>query len=388
MFPSFLVFALVGATAAVATAPHSSLKFSLSSTAATPDARRTRVAASTAASSSNVQLVDYFDGTDLQWYGPISLGTPSQNFTVVFDTGSVSLEVPSIACGAACANQRQFDPSKSSTFEDQFSNSSVTFGTGVGVEPVNGSNWKLDLAFVADALVVGDISVPLGGFFLITNQTATFLPDPFDGIMGLSPDMGDFFDSAGLPAIFGMDFTPHSAPGGGAGELTLGGVDTTKFQGDLVYSPNVDGQWQLNSQALFVNGKLALNKTVPLIFDSGTSNILFVESTAKAIHALISPNITTNPDEPGTFGIPCALLPSLPASISIQFAPIAGQNAFNLTIPSSELSLGPFAKTPELCQTLINVSEGFNLVGLSLLKHYYSAWDIGGARIGFAPNGF
>lgn len=31
--------------------------------------------------------------------------------------------------------------------------------------------------------------------------------------------------------------------------------------------------------------------------------------------------------------------------------------------------------------------DGLELVGGSLLKHYYSVWDISGQRMGFAPNG-
>lgn len=105
----------------------------------------------------------------------------------------------------------------------------------------------------------------------------------------------------------------------------------------------------------------------------------------QAVYALISPDIKPNNDEPGTFGIACDRIDSLPAEISITFTSQEGQ-PFNLTIPSSELSVGPFRSNPSLCQTLINADE-FTLVGASLLKHYYSVWDIGKQRMGFAPTG-
>ncbi|KAF8176568.1 acid protease, partial [Mycena galopus ATCC 62051] len=400
MISSSLVFIALAATAALATTPHSDFKLSLGSAPATPAGRRARIRGSTpslaapkyrrdASNTTSEPLFDYFNGTDLQWYGDITVGTPPQNFTVVFDTGSFTLEIPGTACGAACANQRQFNSSASSTFLDLNSSSTITFGTGVGVDPVIGDNWELWLEEVADVFTIADMSLPLGGLFLITNQTPTFLPDPFDGILGLSPETGDLFTGGGYPAIFGMLFVPESE--GGEGELTLGGVDTTKFNTSLMFSPQVDeGNWQLPSLGIFVNGGTTstLQNNLTLIFDSGTSNMLFTQPIAEAIYAMISPNITANPDEPGTYGIACDLIPTLPAVIDITFGGVTGQAPFNLTIPSSELSSGPFRNNPELCQTLINVSEGFNLVGLSLLKHYYSAWDIENQQIGFAPNGF
>ncbi|KAJ7878643.1 acid protease [Mycena leptocephala] len=323
----------------------------LSSVPTNHSARRARLAAPT-----SQPLIDYFNGTDLQWYGNVSVGTPPQYFTAVFDTGSAQFEIPGTACGSACSKQHQFNSSASSTFVDKNSSTAFVFGTGVGVTPVDGDNWVLNVSLVADTVSVAGLTVNSTDFYLITNQTPTFLSDPFDGIMGLSPTSAAFFNAGGYRAIFGMFFTPKNK---GGAELTLGGVDTTKFKTPLTFSPSlVTDDWQLSSQAIYVNGKTTsqLNNTLPIYFDSGTSNVLFEESIALAIYSMISPDI-------------------------IQFEGIAGHAPFNLTIPSSELSSGPFASKPHLCQTLINVSEGLNL-------HYYSAWDMNGPSIGFAPNGF
>ena len=104
------------------------------------------------------------------------------------------------------------------------------------------------------------------------------------------------------------------------------------------------------------------------------------------MYALISPDIQPFDDEPGAYGIACSKISSLPAVIDLTFTSQAG-TPFNLTIPSEELNVGPFASDPSTCQTLINAFDGLNLVGGSVLKHYYSVWDIGNQRMGFAPNG-
>lgn len=341
-----------------------------------------------ALSPTTVPLADFFLGTDLQWFGNISVGTPPQVLTVVFDTGSSSLEFASTLCGAACP-QVKFDSSKSSTFVDGGKTSSITFATGVGVDPVIGANYQLTLRSGRDTVSVGGLSATAVSLFLITNQTPKFDIDPFSGIQGMGATAQGIFAgliSQGLPSLFSMYLTPKAVD---SAELTLGGIDNSKFTGTPIFAslPSGSGStWQLASPGISVNGKTTsvLKTSRTIIFDSGTSNILFSTNTANAIYALISPDIQPNPNEVGTYGIPCNRIPSLPANIDITFTSQSGA-PFNLTIPSSELSVGPFASDPTLCQTLINAFDGLELVGGSLLKHYYSIWDVGNKRLGFAP---
>ncbi|KAK7001530.1 acid protease [Favolaschia claudopus] len=318
------------------------------------------------------RLLDFFNGTDLQWFGNIS----------VFDTGSSALEIPGTACGAACINQRQFNASASSTFADQNKSTTFTFGTAFGVTPppVNGT-FNLTVNLITETVSVVGLTAHKHEMFLITDSKPIPLDVPFDGIMGMSPG-SPFFQAAKAPrSLFGMLFTPHDK--GGEGELTMGGVDRTKFKTPLVFSPVVGGdEWVLQSLGVAVNGKTSsvLNTSFPVIFDTGTSNILFAKDIALEIYSMISPDIVPNEDVPGTFGIACDRISSLPAEIDITFPGTSGRAPFNLTLPSSELSVGPQINVPD--------QPGLNLVGLSLFKHYYTAWDMDALQIGFSPNGF
>ncbi|KAH9931105.1 acid protease [Epithele typhae] len=324
-----------------------------------------------ALSAIGVPLEDFFLGTDLQWFGNISVGTPPQDVSVVFDTGSSSLEFATDEC-TSCTQTGKFLRNRR------------------GVDPVVNNDYVLTVKQATDSVTVGNITAKNLSFFTITKQTPKFNLDPFLGIQGMGSSAEGIFAflvNQGLPSLFSMFLTPNAV---GNAELLIGGIDNTKFKGNLVYTENTgSGDWEATASRISVNGKTSsvLNKRLNIVFDSGTSNILFSTSIANAMYALISPNIKPFAAEPGAYGIPCSQIGGLPAVIDLTFTDLNG-TPFNLTIPSSELNVGPFDSDPSTCQTLINAFDGLDLVGGSVLKHYYSVWDIGNQRLGFAPNGF
>jgi hypothetical protein len=78
-----------------------------------------------------------------------------------------------------------------------------------------------------------------------------------------------------------MYLTPQSV---GSAQLTLGSIDSSKYTGTLHYAsvPEGAGDWELTSSAIYVNGKTtsALKASRQVVFDSGTSNVLFPTATA------------------------------------------------------------------------------------------------------------
>lgn len=135
-------------------------------------------------SPSPVPLADQYNGTDLQWYGNISIGTPPQVISVVFDTGSETLEFASTQCDSSCDKQVRFNVSASSTYVNGGEETSIYFGTGIGVTPVVGDNTGMTLLSGTDTVTVGGLTATDTALYTIVSQTADFEDDLFGGIQG------------------------------------------------------------------------------------------------------------------------------------------------------------------------------------------------------------
>lgn len=203
----------------------------------------------------------------------------------------------------------------------------------------------MHLQQIRETVQIGSCTMSNFSMYLITNQTSTFDPDPFDGTVGLdgSGNVVRSLIAAGMPPLFSFYLTPEKI---GNAELTLGAIDHTKYTGEIQYIPinkETFGDWLPSSSSIYVNGQTTpvLNVTQVMPFDSGLSNFILTPDQAEAIYSLISPEIKPNPNEPGTYGIPCSMVKNITAEITLNFL-TEDNKTLPLTIPSSELSVGPF----------------------------------------------
>jgi len=128
----------------------------------------------------NTVIKDY---SNAQYYGTMKIGTPPQEFTVIFDTGSSNLWVPKVGCqncGYWFINggKSKYDEAKSSTFVKDGSDFHIQYGSG----DVKGF-FSVDQVTLADDIVVqnqkfAEVS-DAGGLGV------GYVMGQFDGILGL-----------------------------------------------------------------------------------------------------------------------------------------------------------------------------------------------------------
>nr|XP_043623821.1 phytepsin-like [Erigeron canadensis] len=222
-----------------------------------------------------VSLKNYMDA---QYFGEIGIGTPPQKFTVIFDTGSANLWVPSSKCllSAACFFHSRYRSSLSRTYRTNGKPVAIQYGSGA----ISGY-------FSEDNVQVGDLVVQNQIFIEATREPgATFLAGKFDGILGLgfknisvgnAVPVWDNMVNQHLvkEKVFSFWLNKQSEEGEG-GELVFGGVDPKHYKGEHTYVPVTQkGYWQFDMGDVLIGGKPSgfCKGKCSAIADSGTSLI-------------------------------------------------------------------------------------------------------------------
>ncbi|KAI3755598.1 hypothetical protein L1987_55402 [Smallanthus sonchifolius] len=220
-----------------------------------------------------IALKNYMDA---QYFGEIGIGTPPQKFTVIFDTGSSNLWVPSSKCyfSVACLFHSKFKAGHSSTYKKNGTSAAIQYGTGA----ISGF-------FSQDSVKLGDLVVEKQDFIEATKEPGiTFLAAKFDGILGLG--FQDISVGKAIPVwynlvnqglvqepVFSFWFNRHVDEEEG-GELVFGGVDPNHFKGKHTYVPVTQkGYWQFDMGDVLIGDKTTgfCSGGCAAIADSGTS---------------------------------------------------------------------------------------------------------------------
>ncbi|XP_051849034.1 chymosin-like [Antechinus flavipes] len=321
-----------------------------------------------AANASSEPLTNFLDS---QYFGKIYIGTPPQEFTVVFDTGSSNLWVPSVYCNStACENHHRFSPSESSTFSGTDEPLSIQYGTG-SMEGVLGY----------DTVSVTNIVVPDQVFGLSTQEPGNiFTYAEFDGILGLGyPSLAEdqatpVFDNMMTHHLVVQNlFSVYMSRNGPGSMLTLGAIDSSYYTGSLHWVPiTVQGYWQFSVDRITVNGQVvACDGGCQAILDTGTSLLVGPTYDISNIQNVIG--ATEGPY--GEFDINCSSLSSMPTVV--------------IHINGREYPLPPSAYTNQMqgmCTSGFqdDGSSQLWILGDVFIREYYSVFDRANNRVGLA----
>jgi hypothetical protein len=316
----------------------------------------------------SVALSDY---QNAQYYGPIQVG--GQTFKVIFDTGSSNLWVPGKKCkGKTCLLHPRFDESKSKTFKPDGREFKVQYGSG----PVEGT-------FNSDTVTIGDVEVPDTLFAEVSS--IGFAMGKFDGILGLGFSKISVY---GIPTAFEtmvkqklIDEPVFSFylqnDASAQGQLTFGGVDHSKFDGEIQYVPLTDeSYWKVSLEGMKY-GSNDITSRASAVVDSGTSLIAGPKDKVSKIAEAAGATLAGQ-----EYTIDCSKIGSLPA---VELT-LGGGKKFTLEAKDYVQVQGegpclfaimPFEMSPKLGEMWI--------LGDVFMRKYYTVFDYGNKRVGMAP---
>ncbi|KAM7412030.1 hypothetical protein PAMA_021820 [Pampus argenteus] len=312
---------------------------------------------------------------DLFYYGVVSIGTPPQSFTVIFDTGSSNLWVPSVYCTSpACENHNKFNPQQSSTLKWNGQSLTIWYGTG-----------SMTGYLASDTVEVGGISVANQVFGLSRTEAPFETYMPADGILGLAyqsisaDNVVPVFDNMvkqGLvsQAMFSVYLSSNEQQGS---EVVFGGLDSSHYTGDITWIPlSSESYYQIKMDSVTINGQtVACSGGCQAIIDTGTSLIVGPTTDINNMNTRVGATTTTNQN--GEAVVNCQNIQSMP---DITFT--LNGNAF--TVPASAY----VTQSSDSCYTGFG-QEGTDqlwILGDVFIREYYAIFDTESQRIGLAKS--
>jgi len=310
-----------------------------------------------------------------QYYGVIGVGTPAQDFKVVFDTGSSNLWVPSSKCSSiACFFHSKYDATKSTTFKPNGTEFAIRYGSGA-VEGILSKD-KLSIADLTATVTFGEATKEPGFAFVFGK---------FDGILGLAYDniavqhvTPPFYEFVNQKKVKESVFAFWLNTGGDdkGGELVFGGTDSKHYKGDINWAPVTrKGYWEVDIEKAEFDGENILMGRTGAAIDTGTSLIIMPVELSEMINERIGAKKGFN----GQYSIDCSLVPNLP-KLRMRFGGV------NYDLKGEDYIL-------QVQNQCISGIAGMDIpapmgplwiVGDVFLRRFYTIYDLGKNRVGFA----
>jgi len=325
-----------------------------------------------------------------QYYGTVNVGTPPQEFRVVFDTGSGQLLLPSVKCeDGACSSHHRFSSDSSHTAqqigwaddptkpmadgEDRDTKSLVLLGSDVSGE------------FVRDTICVGQSGQLCGTadfVALLEESDEPFGQLGFDGVFGLAPTSADASEFNVPSALFGNRTSKHSKFGFyfseatvpsndgtfGTGELLFGGFNHERMAEEPVWASVTEtGSWRVRVDDVAVGGKplhLCAKSGCEAAVDTGASLVMMPGNILGKVMGALDPADDCSRGLPSLGFIVKGRLLELRAEDYVEH----GEDGCEILLASAAES----GKGPTL------------VLGYPFLRRYYTMFDLADNRIGFA----
>lgn len=315
------------------------------------------------------------DGTDFSYTTSVNVGSKNKPLRMLVDSGAASTWVMGSTCTKpACMIHETFGPADSDTYTASTKTFNLEYGTG-----------KVSGKYIQDTIGLAGFSLPLN-FGVADDVSDDFNNYPMDGILGLArvsnPVVPGFastlIDKKLLDKnIFSVNIYRASDLANN-GEITFGGVDASKYTGDITYTDIVQpgGSWVIPVGEAGFNGKDSGLKGKMAIIDTGTTYCFMPPADAKSFYANVDGAKVS--DDGGSYAVPCT------TTISAEFT----FSGATYSIPAKDWIGGKVGgvATETMCTSNIYSREatgdGSWLLGDTFLKSVYAVFDLDQNRIG------
>jgi len=316
------------------------------------------------------------DYANAQYYGVIEIGTPPQSFEVIFDTGSSNLWVPKVGCTHCglpfISHKSKYDDTISSTYIADGEDFEIMYGSG----SVKGFFSKDDVTIAQD-IVVNQVE-----FAEITDAGGlgmAYSLGKFDGILGLG------FTSisvGGVPTVFEEAIKQNKVDlpifafylgDNQPGELTFGGYDSSKFEGDLEYVKLESATyWEITMDSVEA-GDYKYDEKTTAIVDSGTSLMTGPKEEVRKL----AESMGAKANFMGEYTIDCEKVPGLP---DVVFT--IGGKEYSIPGPSTVIQA---QGTCLFAFMALDIPTGPKwILGDVFMRQYYTVFNYLDQTVGFA----